>query len=167
MRRGALAVIALVAIAAVIIALVPIRHFGQHHLVIRTSFSDVNGLRAGAPVWLAGVEIGRVRSIQVHTEKKEAPAEVILDVWTDNKIDIPSDAVVTTAQAGILGETLADIQINGTSGAPIRSGDTLCSHSNNTITSEEAIKKFGDMLEKMDPHAQAHSNQAPTKAPKK
>jgi len=45
------------------------------HIV--TYLTDVGGLKSGAPVWLAGIEIGRVRSVSIiNPEKHESNAQI-------------------------------------------------------------------------------------------
>src|SRR5689334_19906944 len=94
----------------------------QHRIQIKTYFRDAKGLRAGAPVELAGVKVGEVESVRARPELKENPAEVVMNLQTDYALNIPADAVATLSTAGILGETFAAIDVANTSGAPIANG---------------------------------------------
>ena len=66
-------------IGAVLIALIALllvrKPFGDT-LVVKPYFSDAMSFRPGAPVLLAGVDIGSVTSVRARPELKEAPSEV-------------------------------------------------------------------------------------------
>lgn len=45
----------------------------ENRLEVRTYFQDARGVRAGAPVRVAGVEVGRVTDVRVRPELKGTP----------------------------------------------------------------------------------------------
>jgi|SRR5690349_11414496 len=96
-----------------------------HKVELRAYFKDANGLRAGAPVRLAGVEIGRVTEVRVRPDLQATPAEVVMLLQTSYALKIPCDATVDLPSSGLFGETFAQIEIEGTSGAPVKSGAVL------------------------------------------
>src|SRR3954464_6494503 len=77
----------------------------MHSLELRVYFQNAHGLRAGAPVKLAGVEVGRITSVRARPELHAAPAEVVMKIQTPYELRIPNDATVFLATAGLLGET--------------------------------------------------------------
>ena len=91
----------------------------QHQLQVTTYFRDAHGLRAEAPVQVAGVEVGRVTDVRVRPELKEHPAEVVLLFQTPYKLEIPSDSVVLLSRAGLLGETYAEVDVRSASGPSV------------------------------------------------
>ncbi|MBZ5652503.1 MAG: MlaD family protein [Acidobacteriia bacterium] len=111
----------------------------QHHLLLKTYFRDAHGLRAGAPVRVAGVDVGRVTEVRVRPELKEHAAEVSMFLQTPYELKIPEDAVVSTATAGVLGETYAEIDLRGSSGAPAEEGGTLTSRESGPEASLESL----------------------------
>ncbi|HYG99446.1 MAG TPA: MCE family protein [Terriglobales bacterium] len=78
---------------------------------LTTYSSDGHRLRAGAPVRLAGVEIGFVQTVRVRPELKDHPVEVVMTIDTPYDLKIPRDAIVSLETAGVLGETFANIDL--------------------------------------------------------
>jgi hypothetical protein len=85
----------------------------QPHLQVRCYFQDVQGLRAGAKVRLAGVEVGSVTSVRVRPERRDQPAEVTMFLQTPYELKIPNDSVVMLETAGVLGEVFPEIDSRG------------------------------------------------------
>lgn len=70
---------------------------------------NVAGLKVGAPVWLAGVDIGVVRSIRFERPQTSNDVEIVMDVATDSLKKIGSDSVITIKTRGLMGEKYVDI----------------------------------------------------------
>ena len=111
----------------------------QHHLLLKTYFQDAHGLRAAAPVRVAGVDVGRVTEVRVRPELKEHAAEVSMSLQTPYELKIPEDAIVSIATAGVLGETYLEIDLRGSSGAPAGEAGTLKSRESGPETSLESV----------------------------
>lgn len=71
--------------------------------------TDVAGLKVGAPVWLAGVDVGLVQDIHFEAPEKNNEVEVILEVDRDALRKIGKDSVITVKTRGLLGEKYVDI----------------------------------------------------------
>jgi ABC-type transporter Mla subunit MlaD len=97
----------------------------NHRLTLRTYFADAHGLRAGAPVSLAGVNIGRVKVVRVLSQSGKSTAEITFLISTPYELKIANDAVATTASAGVLGDTFLEIKTDGASGPPATNGTVL------------------------------------------
>jgi len=73
-------------------------------------FGFASGLREAAPVRLAGVEVGVVKSLQVFIDKNDGgKTKVLVKAWIKDNIAIPSDSSITINQLGILGEKYLEI----------------------------------------------------------
>jgi phospholipid/cholesterol/gamma-HCH transport system substrate-binding protein len=125
MRR--IILVAMIVFGLAVIVLTFAKHT-QHQLQVTTYFRDAHGLRAGAPVQVAGVDVGRVTDVRVRPELKEHPAEVVLLFQTPYKLEIPSDSVVLLRRAGLLGETYAEVDIRSASGPPVGNQGALKAH---------------------------------------
>lgn len=72
-------------------------------------FSFVNGVKLGAPVRYAGVDVGEVKDLKFFFDAKEAKAKVDITCWLKNQIKIPADSLVWVNTLGLLGEKYIEI----------------------------------------------------------
>ena len=118
-----------------------------HTLHIKANFADVNGLRPGAPVELAGVEVGRVTGVRVNGEQPQNPVEVSMLLQTPYDVKLPSDAVVSIETAGLLGGTMAVIDIKGASGPVAADNATLKAVSAHEVTAVQVLNCLSSISE--------------------
>jgi len=71
--------------------------------------TDVAGLKVGAPVWLAGVDVGLVTEIRFEKPETSNQVEVILQVSTSALKKIGNDSRITIKTRGLMGEKYVDI----------------------------------------------------------
>jgi len=142
MRWNILRVGAVIGLALLAISLLLIGKPFAHKLVVKSYFTDANGLRSGAAVRLAGVDLGSVTSVRVRPESKDAPVEIVMALKTGYELKIPNDSTVSLETAGVLGQTLVEIDSHAASGPPIQSGSTLKAQPTGNLTTEELIAKF-------------------------
>jgi phospholipid/cholesterol/gamma-HCH transport system substrate-binding protein len=71
--------------------------------------TDVAGLKAGAPVWLSGVDVGTVRDIRFDRPTQNNEVEIVLEVERDALKKIGKDSVITVKTRGLMGEKYVDI----------------------------------------------------------
>lgn len=81
-------------------------------------FNSATGLKAGATVEVAGVEVGRVKAIGL----KEDRALVRLSVHSGTKLY--SDTIASIKTRGIIGEKYLSLSPGG-GGDPLKPGDTI------------------------------------------
>jgi phospholipid/cholesterol/gamma-HCH transport system substrate-binding protein len=112
----------------------------SHKSVIRTYFNDAHGLRAGAPVRVAGVEVGRVSNVRVRDDLRDKPAEVTMSLETRYELKIPSDAVVQLESDGVLGGNYPEIDIRNARGPVLPDGGTLKSEESNAPSSRDLLE---------------------------
>ncbi|MBN2831176.1 MAG: MCE family protein [Candidatus Omnitrophica bacterium] len=72
-------------------------------------FNFTDGVRKGAPVRFAGVDIGEVTSIKYFYDEKEEKTKIRVKCWVPNDIKIPTDSVVWVNTLGLLGEKYLEI----------------------------------------------------------
>jgi len=138
--------IAIVAVAGVTLVIVLARPF-QHRLNLRCYFQNAQGLRAGARVRLAGVEVGSVTSVRVRPELRDHPAEVTMFLQTAYQLNVPNDSVVVLESEGVLGDVFAEIDIRGASGPPVLTGGVLNTRSVEAVSPRQLLDCFSNVVE--------------------
>src|SRR5580704_4433131 len=97
-------------------------------ITLHSYFDNAGGLREGAPVRLAGVDIGNVTRVFVVNGKPLTPVEVTMKVNTKYSFNLRKDSNAVLSTAGILGETYVDIDSSTAKGPEVTDGDTLEAH---------------------------------------
>jgi phospholipid/cholesterol/gamma-HCH transport system substrate-binding protein len=76
---------------------------------LRIVMNDVVGLKIGAPVWLAGVDVGLVTGIYFANPKNSNEVSIDIEVDTNALKKIGTDSRVTIKTRGLMGEKYVDI----------------------------------------------------------
>ena len=95
-------------------------HQGASYIV-DTHFANIGQLKERAPVKIAGVRVGQVRSITLEPGQEVADVKLAIDKSYDK---IPLDSVATIYTSGLLGDQYVGIQY-GTSKKTVAAGGTL------------------------------------------
>lgn len=149
MSRKSFRIAGLVGVAlAALVALLLVREPFGRKMVVKAYFSNALNLRAGAPVRLAGVDIGSVKSVHARPELKAAPAEVVMVLTPSYESNIPNDSTASLATAGVLGETYVEIDAAHAAGGPIGTNAVLKTTPTTDLTTQEMLEKFGEILSK-------------------
>lgn len=117
-----------------------------HLLEIKCYFKDAQGLRPGAKVRLAGVEVGSVTSVRARPELRDQPAEVVMILQTPYELNVPEDAVVTIETAGVLGEVFAQISVQDATGPPLQPGGVLKTRPGESPTPQQWLDCFSNVV---------------------
>jgi phospholipid/cholesterol/gamma-HCH transport system substrate-binding protein len=103
------------AIAAVLIFMVSGEGgFFWQRYGLKTVFSDIEGLKEGAPVRVAGVEVGAVKSMDFIGDK----VEVVMEVSKEQRARITDRSTASLGSVSLLGEAAVDISPNS-QGKPV------------------------------------------------
>lgn len=112
--------------------------FMDRHYQLEVVFTHVGGLRPGAPVQMAGVDIGRVGRV---TLTPEGRVLVVLNLTT--AVTLKAGALVTVNTAGLLGEKIIEI-IPGPGPEDIRPGTRL--QGKEPFSMEELFRETGEIM---------------------
>jgi phospholipid/cholesterol/gamma-HCH transport system substrate-binding protein len=72
-------------------------------------FDFVNGVKIGAPVRFAGVDVGEVKKIDLLSQSEQNRTSVCLEVWIRDIVRVPADSTVWVNTLGLLGEKYVEI----------------------------------------------------------
>ena len=117
---------------------------------VKSCFDDAGGLREGAAVRIAGVDVGTVLSVRANPQNKNCPAEVEMALATTYEIRIPKDSIAETNTAGLLGEVYVNIDTTQASGTPIENYGYLKSKPRRATLSLGDQLKAADALLRLD-----------------
>jgi len=115
---------------------------------LRSYFDNAGGLKDGAPVRLAGVDIGNVTAVRIVEGKPSTPVEVTMKVNTNYRFNLRKDSVTLLSTAGVLGETYVDIDSSAAKGPAAADGDTLATREQPQI--EDVVRASQGTLQNMD-----------------
>lgn len=149
MNLRAVRVFAVIGVVAVgLIVLFLIRKPLSHKLVVKAYFANAMGLRPGAPVRMAGVNIGSVQAVRARPEMKEAPAEVVMLLTPSYDLKVPNDSTASVSTEGVLGPAYVSIDVSHASGSPIGTNGVLHTNPTTELSTPELLQKFGEIMSK-------------------
>lgn len=92
---------------------------------INLNFNFVNGVKVGAPVRFAGVDVGEVKRIKLEFVPEENRSNVRLVVWVRDIIKIPTDSTVWVNTLGLLGEKYVEIMPGKDYANPVKENGSM------------------------------------------
>jgi phospholipid/cholesterol/gamma-HCH transport system substrate-binding protein len=126
-----------------------------HKIILKTYVDNAGGLRVGAPVRLAGVDIGNVTAIEIVRNRPTTPVEITMKVNTVYDFSLRKDSITLLSTAGVLGETFLDIDSSAAKGAAAANGDILASREQPDIqdvvrSSQGTLQNIDGLLKRLD-----------------
>ncbi len=110
--------------------------FGSKGLELTARFTSVSGLRVGAGIEMAGVQVGRVSSITLDT--KTAQAVVVLGFSVP--IELSEDTIASVKTSGLIGDKYINLAPGG-SETMLTSGDTI-EETESAVDLESLLSKY-------------------------
>jgi len=148
LRVGLTVIFACITLAVLIFLMTGTGGWFTHKIILRSYFDNAQGLRVGAPVRLAGVDIGNVTRIEIDSRRTADPVAVTMKVNTTYHNGMRKDSVTIMSTAGILGETYIDIDSSAAKGPEVVDGDTLAARDQPQI--EDVVRASQGTLQNMD-----------------
>lgn len=108
-RAGVFILVALVLVAGAILLMGQKTKLFVPTSTIRITMKNVLGLKEGAPVWLAGVDIGVVKEIRFENPRNTNEVLVVAEVDSKAHKKMGPDSVITIKTRGLMGEKYVDI----------------------------------------------------------
>ena len=82
---------------------------GDNTYSLFARFTTVNGLRAGSPVDMLGIEVGRVGGLTMDQKDQKA----VVEIRIQNDIKVYDDAIASIKTEGLIGEMFLSIDPGG------------------------------------------------------
>lgn len=120
LKIGIVAVAAIALSVMLIVAVGGQGGFTWQQYELKTRFPDVKGLKSGAVVRVAGVEVGKVDAVELSGSE----VEVVLRINEENQSRITTESRASIGSLSLLGEPVIDISPS-TSGTPLEDGGFL------------------------------------------
>ena len=114
LKIGLVSIFAIVMATTLIFLLSGSGGFFWQRYSLKTMFSNIAGLKEGAPVRVAGVEVGSVSEVNFIGDQ----VEVVMEVNKDHQARITSTSVASLGSVSLLGEAAVDITA-ASGGSPI------------------------------------------------
>lgn len=138
---GFFVVIGLLCIGYLTFTLGEVSFLGDDSYPLYAKFASVAGLKAGSPVEMLGLEVGRVEKLSIDQDRQMAIAQMKIK----KGIRIYDDAIASVKTAGLIGDKYIQIDPGG-SGTALKPGGTI-TETASPLDIEDLIGKyaFGDV----------------------
>jgi phospholipid/cholesterol/gamma-HCH transport system substrate-binding protein len=152
LRVGVVVTFALIVIFVVVMFSGNIDKLFKPQATIYADFNDVRGLRPGAPVWFAGIEIGKVRSMSFY---KGRQIKVSLSVDRGMLKHLRKDSSATILTLGLLGDKYLELGSGTGEAPPLKAGESLSGSvqlefQDIVEKSKESISRLNDLAKRLD-----------------
>lgn len=115
---GAFVAIGLALTMMIIFLLGSEKKFFESQYILQARFTDISGLRLGAPVQLAGINVGTVNKISFDNDIESKKVNLTLLITESYKERIREDSEATIVTQGLLGDKMIYVSL-GTSNKPV------------------------------------------------
>jgi len=141
MAVGIFVLIGIICVGYLTLRLGKMELIGGNHYTLNARFQSVSGLKAGAQVELAGVEVGQVDAIDLDPVQQVA----VVTLKIDKEVELTDDAIASVKTSGLIGDKYVNITPGG-SDEILTSGDTI-TETESALDIEALISKyaFGDV----------------------
>mgnify|MGYP001100261767 CR=1 FL=1 len=137
---GVFVLIGLISVAYLTIKLGKMEWFGDNYYLVDARFDSVSGLKSGAQVDMAGVEIGQVADIRLDNERQVA----IVRMKIEKDVTLTDDVIASVKTSGLIGDKYIQMTPGG-SDRILKAGDTII-ETESALDIEALVSKyvFGD-----------------------
>ena len=144
-RVGAFVAIGIFVLLLIVFLLGSEKNLFEHQYELTARFDDISGLRIGAPVHLAGINVGTVSDINFDRRIERKKVKLTLEITSKFQERIREDSVATIESQGLLGDKLVAISVGSADKKILADGDELVVIS--PITFSELMEKGKQLLD--------------------
>lgn len=144
-RVGAFVAIGLFFLLLIIFLLGNEKNLFEDQYKLNARFDDISGLRIGAPVQLAGINVGTVSDINFDRRIERKKVKLSLEIKAKYQERIREDSVATIVSQGLLGDKLVALSVGSANKKILSNGDELVVIT--PITFSELMGKGKELLD--------------------
>lgn len=122
---GTFFILSLAALGVMVLSLSSESGLFARQYQIYGNFDNVQGLLPGAPVWMAGKEVGRVQAVEFTEFGSQQPILVSMRINRSIQNRLRTDSLATVGTIGVLGDSYIEIRPGSPEGAVLIDGETV------------------------------------------
>lgn len=115
---GVFVVVGIACLGYLSIKLGKLEVIGGDFYEVRAQFDSASGLKTGATIEIAGVEVGRVKGIALNNDR------AVVTLAVGNGVGLYTDTIASIKTRGIIGEKYLTLSPGG-GGDPLKPGETI------------------------------------------
>lgn len=133
---GVFVLMGLICVGYLTIKLGKMELLGDAYYTLNARFDSVSGLKKGAQVDMAGVQIGKVESITLDKQRQVA----LVKLQVKNDVELTDDVIASVKTSGMIGDKYIRL-IPGGSDEKLENGD-LITETESALDIEELVSKY-------------------------
>lgn len=133
---GVFVLICILCVGYLTIRLGKLELMGGNYYTLSARFQSVSGLKAGAQVEMAGVQIGQVDSVDLDPDDQVA----IIKLRIKKDVHLTDDVIASVKTSGLIGDKFVNLSPGGSDDI-LKSGDTI-TETESALDLEELISKY-------------------------
>jgi len=150
LKLGVLTMVAIIVAAATIFSVMGSKGFFWQRYTLKTRFANIQGLKAGSPVRVAGVEVGSVTDTVFAGDQ----VDVLFELSKDVRQRVTNNSTAVLGQVSLLGLSAVDITASSTGtpipeGGYVPAGKTPASLSDLTTQAQQGIVELTGLITDM------------------
>src|SRR3954469_1154586 len=111
LRVGAFVLAGLIVVGIVVFLIGDEKRLFESKVTFHSSFSDVQGLKTGAPVRLGGIDIGNVFRIEHSADPTDSRLYVDMHIVKREAARVRQDTVARVSNKGLLGDKMIELSV--------------------------------------------------------
>jgi phospholipid/cholesterol/gamma-HCH transport system substrate-binding protein len=143
-RAGVFVALTLALLAVVVLLIGKANQVFDRQVSYHMYFENVEGLKTDSPVWVGGLEVGRVSAIAFLSDVEDRRVDVKVDLAKRYSNRIRTDSIARISGRGVLGDKAIDISMGSSKADLIPPGGEIPSGSSGDIAT--LLKQGGEFL---------------------
>jgi phospholipid/cholesterol/gamma-HCH transport system substrate-binding protein len=144
-RAGVFVALSLALLGVVVVLIGKANRIFDRQVSYHMYFENVEGLKTDSPVWVGGLEVGRVSGIDFLSDVEDPRIDVKVELAKRFANRIRADSVARITGRGVLGDKAIDISMGSPKAAAIEPGGEIQSGSSGDLTT--LLKHGGEVLD--------------------